>query len=129
MITRKEKNLAKALNQQRESRIARLLETGKIHSPADIPEDALPAALELQNPNGTWSPPLFYQDIPFHCHECGKHQVWTATQQRWYYEFAKGPIQAHATRCRPCRKKHREEKQRQRELLRLHHEKKARTAT
>jgi len=51
--------------------------------------------------------------------------MWSATQQRWYYEIAKGPVQATATRSRACRKKLREKTLRQRELLRLHREKKA----
>ncbi len=125
MTTRKEKNLAQALHQQRESRIVRLVEAGRIKSAAEIPEDALPAALELQNSNGTLSQPLFYRDISFHCKDCRKHQVWSATQQRWYYEIAKGLVHARATRCRACRKKHKEETLRQRELLRLHRERKA----
>lgn len=125
MTTRKEKNLAQALKQQREARITKLLEAGWIRSATEIPEDALPAALELQNPQGTWSRPLFYQDISFHCKDCRKHVVWSATQQRWYYEIAKGSLLSRATRCRTCRKKHREETLRQRELLRLHREKKA----
>ena len=125
MTTRKERNLAQALNQQRQARIAKLLEAGWIKSAKEIPEDALPAALELQNPQGTWSRPLFYRDISFHCKDCRKHEMWSATQQRWYYEIAKGPVQATAKRCRTCRKKHREETLRQRELLRLHREKKA----
>ena len=127
MTTRKEKQLALALAQQREKRILALLQSGSIQSAADIPEDAIPASLELQNPNGTWSPPLFYRDIPFACKDCAKSEVWTAAQQRWYYEIAKGPVQAHATRCRPCRKKHRAELLRQRELLRVHREKKSKT--
>ncbi|MDB6006545.1 MAG: hypothetical protein JWR15_3532 [Prosthecobacter sp.] len=125
MTTRKERNLARALKQQRESRIARLVEAGKIKSAEEIPEDALPAALELQNPQGTWFPPLFYLDMGFDCKDCGKPEVWSGTQQRWYYEIAKGPVQAHATRCRSCRKKQREETLRQCEMLRLHREKKA----
>jgi hypothetical protein len=125
MTTRKEKKLTRDLHQQRESRIARLVEAGRIKSAAEIPEDALPAALELQNPQGTWWPPLFYRDISFHCQDCGKHEVWSATQQRWYYEIAKGPVQATAKRCGACRKKHKEETHRQRELLRLDREKKA----
>ena len=125
MTARKEKKLARDLHQQRESRIARLVEAGRIKSAAEIPEDAIPAALELQNPKGPSFPPLFYRDISFHCKDCGKPEVWSATQQRWYYEIAKGPVQAHATRCRACRKKHRAETLRQRELLRLHREKKA----
>ncbi len=125
MTTRKEKNLAQALNQQREARIAKLLEAGMIKSAKEIPEDALPAALELQNPKGAYLPPLFYRDIDFNCEDCGRNEMWSATQQRWYYEIAKGPVQATAKRCRTCRKKHREETLRQRDLLRLHREKKA----
>ncbi len=125
MTPHKEKNLARALHQQRESRIARLLEAGRIKSAAEIPADAIPAALELQNPQGTWSPPLFYRDISFRCEDCRKREVWSATQQRWYYEIAKGPVHARAIRCRSCRKKHRDETLRQREMLRLHREKKA----
>jgi Probable zinc-ribbon domain len=107
MITRKESQLSRALTQQREDRIQTLLQKGKIKSPSDIPENAIPASLELQNQNGTWDPPLFYSDTPFVCKDCGKQEIWTATQQRWYYEIAKGPVQAKATRCRPCRTLHR----------------------
>jgi len=125
MTTRKEKQLDRALAQQRQSRISTLLASGKINSSSEIPDDAIPAALELQNQNGTWFPPLFYRDLPFICTDCGKHEVWTATQQRWYYEVAKGPVQAQANRCRFCRKKHRAEVERQRELLRIHRARKA----
>lgn len=52
----------------------------------------------------------FYEDQPFTCQECGKEQVWTATQQKWWYEVAKGNIWTTARLCRPCRRRERERK-------------------
>lgn len=49
------------------------------------------------------SPPSFYIDSPFICKDCGAHEIWTAKQQKWWYERAKGPIDSRAVRCRPCR--------------------------
>ena len=53
----------------------------------------------------------WYRDYPFHCADCGKLDVWTATQQKWWYEVAKGGILTFATRCRACRKTRREKKE------------------
>jgi hypothetical protein len=54
--------------------------------------------------NTTWGLlPSFYIDAPFVCKDCGSHEVWTAKQQKWWYEVAKGPIDSRAARCRPCR--------------------------
>ena len=50
----------------------------------------------------------YYEDRPFTCRDCGKDQVWTATQQKWWYEIAKGGPSTTATRCRPCRKRERD---------------------
>jgi hypothetical protein len=47
--------------------------------------------------------PDFYADRPFVCGDCGAQEVWTAKQQKWWYEIAKGHIDSHAVRCRPCR--------------------------
>ncbi|REK12234.1 MAG: hypothetical protein DWQ37_12625 [Planctomycetota bacterium] len=79
-----------------------------------LPEGAIPADLSQQAPNNSYSPPLFYVDQPFTCVDCGSDEVWTAEQQKWYYEVAKGPIQAMAIRCRDCRRKHRERVEEQR---------------
>ena len=49
--------------------------------------------------------PRYYVEYPFKCQDCGKDDVWTARDQKWYYEEAKGHIDAKAVRCRPCRKK------------------------
>jgi len=74
-----------------------------------------PAALA---PSNSYSPlPLFYVDKPFTCKDCGKAEVWTATQQKWWYEVAKGNVESTAIRCRPCRRK---EQQRKAEARRVH---------
>ena len=64
-------------------------------------------------PNGSYSRPEFvergyYSDQPFDCIDCGKSEVWTAQQQKWWYEVAKGDIFTIARRCRDCRRKERE---------------------
>jgi hypothetical protein len=52
----------------------------------------------------------FYVEMPFACKMCGKSQVWTATQQKWWYESAKGDVWTIAVLCRPCRAGERERK-------------------
>jgi hypothetical protein len=47
----------------------------------------------------------YYQDVLFRCHGCGKEETWTATEQKWWYEVAKGYVYSTAKLCRPCRKK------------------------
>jgi hypothetical protein len=64
-------------------------------------------------PHGSYSEPDFvtrghYTDLPFTCRNCGKAEVWTATQQKWWYEVAKGNVFTTATRCRPCRRRERD---------------------
>ncbi len=66
----------------------------------------------------------WYRDYPFNCADCGKLEVWTDTQQKWWYEVAKGGILTLATRCRACRKIHREKKEAQRARTRAGYEKK-----
>ncbi|MCA9041034.1 MAG: zinc-ribbon domain-containing protein [Planctomycetaceae bacterium] len=75
-----------------------------------IPAGAILADHNEQAPNNSYSAPLFYEDREFKCRDCGSEEVWTAEQQKWYYEIVKGPIQAFAVRCRECRKKERERK-------------------
>ena len=59
-------------------------------------------------PNNSYGAPDFltrgyYEDRPFHCAECGKEEVWRATQQKWWYEVAKGYVYSDARLCRACR--------------------------
>lgn len=63
----------------------------------------------------SYGPPDWYQrgyyvDTPFRCVDCGVEQVWTATQQKWWYEVAKGQPFSFAKRCRACRRRKRETK-------------------
>jgi hypothetical protein len=59
----------------------------------------------------------YYVDIPFRCVDCGKEEIWTAAQQKWWYEVAKGFIYSTAVRCRACR---RQERARRDEAWRVH---------
>jgi Probable zinc-ribbon domain len=61
-------------------------------------------------PNRSYGTPDFvrrgyYLDLQFNCKSCGAAQVWTETQQKWWYEAAKGDVWAVAVLCRPCRRK------------------------
>jgi hypothetical protein len=44
-----------------------------------------------------------YLPFPFTCKSCGKGDVWTPQQQKWWYEVVKGDRFRIATLCRPCR--------------------------
>jgi hypothetical protein len=59
----------------------------------------------------------YYVDTPFRCQACGKEEIWTATQQKWWYEIAKGYVYSIATRCRACRRR---EQVRRSEARRVH---------
>ena len=74
---------------------------------------------ELQhNPRAAYTlMPLFYVDMPFNCKDCESNELWTAKQQKWWYEIAKGSIDSVAVRCRSCRKK---EQARKVEARRVH---------
>ena len=53
----------------------------------------------------------YYIDRPFNCKSCGVAQNWTATQQKWWYESAKGDVWTVAVLCRPCRLRERARKE------------------
>jgi hypothetical protein len=59
----------------------------------------------------------FYLDLPFTCVDCGKDEIWTAAQQKWWYEVAKGDVFTTARRCRACRRR---EQERRAEARRVH---------
>jgi hypothetical protein len=66
---------------------------------------ALPADHSKLNHINTYGfLPEFYIDKPFQCRDCGKEEIWKAADQKWYYEQAKGHIDATAIRCHDCRK-------------------------
>ena len=75
-------------------------------------------------PDGSYNQPGFvvrgyYVDQPFDCQACGMPQTWTAAQQKWWYEVAKGSVWTTARLCRPCRQR---ERARREEARRVHRE-------
>lgn len=61
--------------------------------------------------------PDYYLDRPFTCRDCGAAETWTAAQQKWWYERAKGHIDSFAVRCRNCRQRIRQQKRAQKERM------------
>jgi hypothetical protein len=76
----------------------------------------------LLAPSNSYGVPAFvarghYVDQPFTCVGCRNEEVWRATQQKWWYEVAKGNVESGAIRCRNCR---RAERERRDEARRVH---------
>ncbi|MEM8781819.1 MAG: zinc-ribbon domain containing protein [Planctomycetota bacterium] len=69
--------------------------------------------------NNTYdSLPEYYVDLDFRCVDCGVQEVWTAAQQKWWYETVKANINSKAVRCSRCRKQRRDEREVQRSHMR-----------
>jgi len=78
--------------------------------PPQRPPGTVLVNVALLAPNNSYGTPLFvqrgyYEDQPFRCADCGSDEVWTASQQKWWYEVAKGYAYSTAKRCRRCRRK------------------------
>src|SRR5436190_14567860 len=67
--------------------------------PSAVPADHS----QLSHINTYGSLPEVYLDQPFTCLKCGKTEIWKATDQKWYYEEAKGHIDASTIECHDCR--------------------------
>ena len=81
----------------------------------------IPADLSEQRPNNSYAPPTEYENTRIPCSDCGKPVLWTAEQQRTWYQEIKASIYATPNvRCDTCRKrgKHHRHRQRQREKAR-----------
>lgn len=103
-------------------RTARLEKTARPPRRPGWPATAVAVNRELLAPYNSYGQPLFvargyYDDLPFCCADCGKDEVWTATQQKWWYEVAKGNVESTAKLCRPCRRR---EPARRAEARRVH---------
>ena len=72
----------------------------KTHSSAIAADTA-----KLDHINTYGDLPEYYIDRPFICRRCGKAEIWKARDQKWYYEEAKGHIDAKAVECHDCRTK------------------------
>ena len=105
---------------QKRAEIKAKRKTAMIQSNNQKPEVGLrpvlgpPVNEALLAPNNSYGAPDFvyrgyYVDRPFRCVDCGKEEVWTGTQQKWWYEVAKGFVYTTAIRCRLCRRKKREQ--------------------
>jgi len=60
--------------------------------------------------------PEYYRDRWFTCKDCGEEDLWTAKQQKRWYEEQGGEIEAIAVRCRACRTKEKERKAKARKV-------------
>src|SRR5262245_15796554 len=90
------------------ARIAKRTSFAPWLEPDRVPYGALPADQAKLLHDNTYGPrPRFYVDRPFTCVDCSKEEVWTAADQKWWYEEAKGKIAARANRCLDCRRKRR----------------------
>ncbi|MBX3437370.1 MAG: zinc-ribbon domain-containing protein [Planctomycetaceae bacterium] len=91
---------------KRRRRLPRYLrESTAAEPPGPVPV-RIPADTSQQAPHTSWGGvPLHYEDKEFICVDCGKTEIWTAQQQKWWYETAKGYILSTAIRCNDCRQK------------------------
>ncbi|CDH45849.1 zinc-ribbon domain containing protein [Candidatus Contendibacter odensensis] len=92
--------------------------------PVDRPIGTVAVTPLLLRRNNSYGIPDFvqrgcYQDRPFRCKDCGVEEIWTAAQQRWWYEVAQGDVWTVAVRCRACRQR---ERARKVEARRIHRE-------
>ncbi|MCP4875957.1 MAG: hypothetical protein GY896_10865 [Gammaproteobacteria bacterium] len=81
-------------------RVTRLLPSQQKNHPTTVPADVS----KLDHINTYGSLPEYYIDQVFTCRQCGQHEIWKAEDQNWYYEDAKGHIDAIAVKCHACRK-------------------------
>ncbi|MGH8707849.1 MAG: zinc-ribbon domain containing protein [Burkholderiales bacterium] len=59
---------------------------------------------KLTHINTYGSLPEYYIDRPFTCRRCGRREIWLARDQKWYYEEARGHMDAKAVECHACRR-------------------------
>jgi len=102
------KNRIKA--KREEKRVAKLKKEGRIVKGVEIPKGVLPANPDKQNHSGL-SAKFYYKDIEFTCAGCGKKDVWTAEQQKRYFELQKGNIYNDPKWCYKCHQKRIQKKQ------------------
>jgi hypothetical protein len=67
--------------------------------PSAVPADAT----KLDHVHTYGELPAYYLDLPFVCRRCGATEIWKARDQKWYYEEAKGHVDATAVHCHACR--------------------------
>ena len=80
-------------------RILNLSPVQQRHHPSAVPADRS----KLSHVNTYGDLPEYYLDRPFKCRTCGKTEIWKGKDQKWYFEEAKGHIDAKVVECRDCR--------------------------
>lgn len=83
-------------------------EAAYAHMMRDMPAGAIVADQTRHAYLDPYTAIFWYVDYEFTCVDCGRHEVWTAEQQRWWYEDAQGPLASKAIRCRACREAQRD---------------------
>lgn len=86
-------------------KIAKLKEEGRIVDGYVIPAKTLAANPSKQNHKGGFSVIYYYQDISYICQGCGNKEVWTAKQQKKYFETQGGNIYNKPKWCCDCYEK------------------------
>jgi len=109
-VTKSGKQRQAAIKAQRASRAARRGELDRAAERSRLEAQGVLVNEAALAPNNSYGAPEFerrgyYVDMPFRCKQCGKEEVWTATQQKWWYEVAKGYAWSTAVLCRACRPK------------------------
>lgn len=79
-------------------------------NPAKLPKGAIKSNLSKIYVNHYVTLPTFYIDKAYVCRDCGSEEVWTAKQQKWWFEIIKGDVNSTAIRCLRCRKVIRDQK-------------------
>jgi hypothetical protein len=98
---------------KKEAAAQKAIETGRRNAREQrLIEQGIAVNVEALAPDNSYSSPAYvargyYIDIPFQCRDCGKQETWTATQQKWWHEVAKGSRWTTAIRCRNCRRRER----------------------
>jgi hypothetical protein len=78
----------------------------RLRKSAEQVEERVPVDETTIRSSSSWTGPWipdYYEDRPFTCKDCGKAEVWTASQQKWWYEVVGGTFETTAIRCRKCR--------------------------
>jgi hypothetical protein len=112
---RKVRAVKRAKTEAEDERARRVAYLDGLDETSRVRSDRVRVIVGALAPDGSYDAPSFvergyYLDQPFTCVDCGKAEVWTATQQKWWYEVAKGGRWTTAQRCRPCRRRAREAK-------------------
>ena len=100
--------VVKKLNTGRDPSESELREAERVQALSPVQQKGHPSSVsadpsKLAHINTYGALPEYYIDKPFTCRSCGKREIWKAADQKWYYEEAKGHIDATAVECHACR--------------------------